>query len=450
MSIIMRKSTMVRPSKDTPRGSIWLSDVDLIKRTPYTHTPFVNIYSNSDRNLNSSSSKYFDSEILISSLSQILVPFYPIAGRLRINDKNGRIEIDCNAKGVLFVEIETSYEISDFGDFVPNDMLRKLVIPACDYSGGLAKIPLYMAQVTRFRCGGVAIGLGIHHYAGDGAAYAYMTCQWARLASGLGLAVLPVFDRTGLLVPRNPPQVEFDHPEFQPRPSVADGSVFSDSKITEDTKVGLFKFTKDQINVLKQQTMSKSKGTKYTTFEVLSAHIWRCSLKARGVQNDTLVRFSTPINGRSKFKQVPKGYFGNFIFNSVYIGKSGDILSRPLWYAASKIRETVTKVDENYIMSAVDFLSLRSDPTVLATGSHTSRCPDIHLNFWKAIPFFEADFGWGKPVVARHGGIGYEGQVFIMPDRNGDDLFVGINLFVSHMDHFEKIIYDFDDRRAAL
>ncbi|KAL9226288.1 hypothetical protein vseg_002119 [Gypsophila vaccaria] len=446
MNKIMRKSTMVCPTKDTPKDTIWLSDVDLIKRTPYTHTPFVNIYSTE-----STPAKYFDSALLISSLSHVLVPFYPIAGRLRRNQDTGRIEIDCNAKGVLFVEIQTSYELSDFGDFTPNDMLRKLVIPSWDYSGGLEKIPLLMVQVTRFKCGGVSLGLALHHYAGDGAAYAYLVNQWAKLARGLSLTVFPVFDRTRLLVARNPPQVKFDHPEFQPRPS--DPVPFSsDSRLIEDTKVGLFKFTEDQVRSLRQQIMSKSKEIEYSTFEVLSAHIWRCALKARGVENDTLVRFSTPINGRSKLKQlkVPRGYFGNLIFNSVYVGKSGDIVSRPLWYAASKIREAVTRVDEEYIRSAVDFLSLQSDLMALATGPHTSRCPDIHVNYWKGIPSFEADFGWGSPIVARHGGIGYEGQVFIMPDKNGDDLFVGINLFVSHMDPFERMIYDFGDRRAAL
>ncbi|KAL9240913.1 hypothetical protein vseg_015079 [Gypsophila vaccaria] len=131
MSTIMRKSTMVCPNKDTPRSSIWLSDVDLIKRTPYTHTPLVYIYNNNNNNNNT----YFDSTHLISSLSHALVTYYPLAGRLRRNERSGRIEIDCNAKGALFVEVETSHNVADFGEFIPNDVLRKLVIPSCDYSG---------------------------------------------------------------------------------------------------------------------------------------------------------------------------------------------------------------------------------------------------------------------------------------------------------------------------
>ncbi|KAK9750947.1 hypothetical protein RND81_02G231700 [Saponaria officinalis] len=220
----------------------------------------------------------------------------------------------------------------------------------------------------------------------------------------------------------------------------------------EDTKVGLFKFTQDQIIALKRQAMSNAHQIKYSTFEVLSAHVWRCALKARGVQNDKLVKFSTTVNGRSKFNHsvVPKGYFGNFIFSPVYLGKSGEIVSMPLWYAASKIREAVTRVNEDYIRSAVDFLSIQSDLTALASGPHTSRCPDVDVNYWKGIPFYEADFGWGKPVFVRQGGIGYEGQIVIMPNENGDELFVGINLFASHMDRFEKNIYDFEERRAAL
>ncbi|XP_074309811.1 shikimate O-hydroxycinnamoyltransferase-like [Silene latifolia] len=440
MSVTMIESSMVVPAKETPKETIWLTDVDLIKRTPFTHTPVVYIYPNSNNN---PLPQVNYSTLLKSSLSQLLVTFYPVAGRLSKNNVTGRIEIDCNAKGVLFVEVETSYKVSDFGEFTPNHTLRKLVIPVCDYSGGLANIPLFMVQLTRFECGGVSLGLAANHFVGDGSAYVYMTNEWARLARGVGLNIVPAFDRTTLLVPRNPPQVKFNHLEFQPRPSDSDQYSSNSQQKEEETKVGLFKFSQEQINNLKQQAMSHE--NKYSTFNVLAAHVWRCALKARGVENDTLVKFSTPVNGRLKFNQVvvPQGYFGNFVFNSAYLDKCGEIVSKPLWYAASKVKETVTRVNEEYIKSAVDFLGLQPDVTALASGPHSSRCPDIHVNYWKGIPFYEADFGWGKPGFVRHGGIGYEGLCFIMQSEYGEVLEVAINLFTSHMERFERIIYDF-------
>lgn len=78
-------------------------------------------------------------------LSKALVQFYPMAGRLR-RDEDGRIEIDCNAEGVLFVVAETSSVIDDFGDFAPTLELKKL-IPSVDYSGGISTYPLLVLQV---------------------------------------------------------------------------------------------------------------------------------------------------------------------------------------------------------------------------------------------------------------------------------------------------------------
>lgn len=75
------------------------------------------------------------------------MPFYPMAGRLK-RDEDGRIEIDCNAEGVLFVEAETDSAIDDFGDFAPTLELRQL-IPAVDYSKGMESFPLLVLQVCK-------------------------------------------------------------------------------------------------------------------------------------------------------------------------------------------------------------------------------------------------------------------------------------------------------------
>lgn len=51
---------------------------------------------------------FFDLGVLKQALSKALVPFYPTASRFKLNDENGRVEIDCDAEGVLFVVGESS------------------------------------------------------------------------------------------------------------------------------------------------------------------------------------------------------------------------------------------------------------------------------------------------------------------------------------------------------
>ena len=107
----------MRPAEETLRRALWNSNVDLV--VPNFHTPSVYFYRPNRV------SNFFDAKIMKEGISKTLVPFYPIAGRLR-RDEDGRVEIDCNGEGVLFVEAETNGVIDDFGDFAPTLEFRPM------------------------------------------------------------------------------------------------------------------------------------------------------------------------------------------------------------------------------------------------------------------------------------------------------------------------------------
>ncbi|KAK9741375.1 hypothetical protein RND81_03G101100 [Saponaria officinalis] len=293
MSIQIIQSTMVRPSEKTPKKSLWLSKIDMILRTPYSHTGAVLIYKleNNKNNTHPSSSIYFDANILIEALSQTLVPFYPMAGRLKIN--GDQYEIDCNGEGALFVEAESNHVLEDFGDFRPNDELHRVMVSACDYSKGISKFPLLMVQLTRFKCGGVSIGFAQHHHVCDGMAHFQFNNSWTRVAKGLGLALEPVHERY-LHLPTT---------------------------------------------------------TKLSTYEVVAGHVWRTVSKARGLPNDQEIKLIMPIDGRSRLNNpsLPKGYCGNVIFLGVCTSTIGDLSSKPLTCIASNVHETLKSLDEDYL-----------------------------------------------------------------------------------------------------
>ncbi|KAE8664279.1 Hydroxycinnamoyl CoA shikimate/quinate hydroxycinnamoyltransferase [Hibiscus syriacus] len=119
MEVTVKEMTMVTPCEETPRTSLWLSNNDLAV-TAY-HVSIVYFYkSNGSRD-------FFDTKVLREALSKVLVSFYPYAGRLGY-DKNGRIEIVCNAEGVLFGEAETSSVMDDFvQDFSDGSKVPQLV-----------------------------------------------------------------------------------------------------------------------------------------------------------------------------------------------------------------------------------------------------------------------------------------------------------------------------------
>ena len=138
MKITVQESTLVPPAEEAPQRRLWNASADLIH--PNLHTTSVYFYRPDG------SDNFFDTKVLKDALSRALVPFYPIAGRLK-RDDGGRIEIDCNGEGVLFVEAESDGVVDDFGDFAPTLELRQL-IPAVDYSLGISSYSLLVSQVS--------------------------------------------------------------------------------------------------------------------------------------------------------------------------------------------------------------------------------------------------------------------------------------------------------------
>lgn len=138
VTVSVRESTMVKPAEEsTPRSPLWLSNSDLM--LPPFHISTVYFYRPSSEH------NFFDVGVLKQALSKALVPFYPLAGRLKLNDQSERLEIDCNAEGVLFVVAESSSALDDFGNFAPTPDFQKL-IPTVDYSE-ISLYPILVLQV---------------------------------------------------------------------------------------------------------------------------------------------------------------------------------------------------------------------------------------------------------------------------------------------------------------
>ena len=130
---------MIAPAEDLPKKlHLWLSKLDLLHEHNVTST--VYLYKKSNGSCFS-----FEAKALKDAMSKVLVHFYPVSGRLG-RDDNGRLEIYCNNKGVLFIEAETDCAIDDLGDFMRNMELLQL-IPTVDYSGGFSSFPLAVFQV---------------------------------------------------------------------------------------------------------------------------------------------------------------------------------------------------------------------------------------------------------------------------------------------------------------
>ncbi|CAN1827579.1 Shikimate O-hydroxycinnamoyltransferase [Linum perenne] len=430
MTIKVKESTLLQPAEVTPEGGLWIADVDLVVFR--THLLSIYFY----RPTTGAASDFFDPEVLKLGISKALVPFYPIAGRLRL-DNTGRIEINCNSQGVLFVAAESTSVIDDFGDFVPSLELRPL-IPVVDYSAGISSYPLLVVQVTYFKCGGVSLGVGIQHQVADGFSGLHFVNTWSEMCRGIHLNLRPMIDRS-LLRARDPPKPTFPHIEYQPSPTMKTPIPTVGDIANAYVTCQIFKITRDKINALKSKSKSKE-----SSYEVLAAHIWRCVSEARGLSDNQETKLYIATDGRSRLRpRLPPEYFGNVIFTTTPVALVGDLLNQPNWLVAGQIHDALTRMDDEYLRSALDYLQVQPDLSSLEKGAHTFRCPNLGITNWVRLPVHDADFGWGRPIFMGPAGIPFEGLSFMLPSPTNDgSISLIISLLVEHMKVFERLIND--------
>ncbi|KAL1217521.1 Shikimate O-hydroxycinnamoyltransferase [Cardamine amara subsp. amara] len=395
MKIRVKQATIVKPAEKTPTHTLWLSNLDLIQvrfhmGTLYFYNPC-------------SSSNLPNTQSLIEALSKVLVLFYPAAGRLQ-KDKNGRLEVQCNGEGVLFVEAETDSTVQDIGLLTQSLDLSQLV-PTIDYSGDISSFPLLLFQVTYFKCGTICLGSSIHHTFGEAASLGYIMQAWSQTIQGLPVKITPFFDRT-ILRARDPPSPLFAHTEYQPPPfhNPPAKSLVYRANLESDSAIASLKLTRLQLKALRAK--AEIAGSKFSTYEILVAHIWRCACFANeDLTDEHLTRLHIIIDGRSRLQPIlPQGYIGNTLFHARPISLLSDFRRESFSKTAERLHEEIKKMDNEYLRSAIDYLERHHDIDQLVPGEGNpifSCAANFCIVGLTKQTAYGMDFGWGKAFTKR-------------------------------------------------
>ncbi|KAK4479457.1 hypothetical protein RD792_014971 [Penstemon davidsonii] len=442
--VTIKATHIVRPAEPTPEKIMYLNACDQIK--DITHTPTIYFYNHSSK---------LESQNIIStlqdSLSKALVLFYPLAGRLSWAEEGGsRVELHCNGKGVPIFEAESDSTVEDFGNFTPTPSIQAL-IPSVDYTTPIDEIPMVIVQLTRFRCGGVGIGLGISHVMADGPSALHFVDEWAKFARGVGPFVAPFLDRSVLDAEKDS-DYKFDPSVLRPPPTLI-GQEDNMEQRKKPITVSFLNLGKVQIEKLRNKAnldFDKEKGRGYSRFEAVAAHIWRCTSKARGHVSEQQTSLHFVADFRNKLKPaLPRNYFGNALIRVEATDKSGNLLSNSIGTASRKIREAVENVTEDKVRGYLDYLKGLPDVGRFRSLDNNGRPkgdfygnPNLAIISWTALPLYGADFGWGNEIHLGPGPMGFDGKTFIIPGRDGDGSFnVAIWLQEEHMEAFKNCFY---------
>ncbi|XP_062083631.1 spermidine hydroxycinnamoyl transferase-like [Humulus lupulus] len=456
MAVRMKGCYLVKPAEPTWNGFQSLSEWD--QTGLITHVPSIYLYRPSQK----WSTVADITNTLTQSLSRALVHFYPLAGRLRCLP-GGRLELNCNAEGVLFTEVEFDSELDALGDLSPSSESCHHLAPVVDYTRPIHELPLLVIQLTRFSCGGIGLGLAISQAVVDGPSAMHFFSEWAGLARGEQLKTTPLLDRKCLRagdLPLGSPC--FNHVEFDSPPILVGQSNCNEER-TKETTVAMLRVTKEQLKKLKRIANDgrDSKTTRpYTRYEMLAGHVWRCACKARKHSKEQATALAISVDVRNRIEpRIPISYLGNASFDVTANSSSEDLVSKPLSFAANKIRETVEKVTNDYIWSSIEYLKNQKDLVKFRDLQYCtfnegpfSGNPNLSVVSWLRLPLYGLDFGWGNEVCMTHS-CDIDGDVFLRSDPSCKDdgsLVVAICLQVQHMDSFKKHFYSdigrlFDD-----
>ena len=120
-------------------------------------------------------------------------------------------------------------------------------------------------------------------------------------------------------------------------------------------------FSSESIAKLKAKANAESNTNKISSFQSLSALVWRCITCARCLPHDQITRCRLATNNRSRMEpSLSNDYFGNSIYAVGGVTTAGELLEHNLGWVAWKLHEagltTLTKLCVTFLISGCSLL----------------------------------------------------------------------------------------------
>uniref|UniRef100_A0A0E0KLR9 Uncharacterized protein n=1 Tax=Oryza punctata TaxID=4537 RepID=A0A0E0KLR9_ORYPU len=226
-------------------------------------------------------------ETIRRGLSQALVHYYPLAGRLAGDDYDD-VHIDCTGEGVTFVAASAN------------------------------------CTVTAFTCGGFVVGVTWNHGAADGFGIAQFLQAVGELARGLPTpSVMPV--RCDEWTQAVPPSSVMASKRF----------MFG----VKPTKLALHSIT------IPSRMINGIRGPSCTVFEAVAAALWRCRTRVVMSDPDAPTVLAITVNSR-KYMGVKDGYYGNCATVHMAVARSGEVADGDIVDVVRTIRRAKEEIPE--------------------------------------------------------------------------------------------------------
>lgn len=401
-------------------------------------------------------------EKLKDGLSQVLVDFYQLAGKLNQDDDGVfKVMYDDDMEGVELVEaiVDGNHDHHDDGNGNGNGNVDdgKMMMSVDDLASmeditmmkhlipynfilnveGRHR-PLLAIQLTKLR-DGLAMGCAFNHAVLDGTSTWHFMSSWAEICNGVhSVSVPPFLDRTKARSTR----VKLDMSRAPPPDSNGHNAAAA-AAAAPVLREKLFRFSDSAIEKLKSDLNARlqpSNGTPtkpFSTFQCLSTHIWRHVTAARGLKLEDATVFTLFADCRRRVDPpMPETYFGNLI-QAVFTGTAaGILLGNPPEFAAGMIQSAIAAHDAAAIEKRNK--EWEENPIIFQFKDAGVNC--VAVGSSPRFKVYDVDFGFGRPERVRSGSNNrFDGMVYLYPGKcGGKSIDVEISLEEKAMENLER------------
>ncbi|CAI9762805.1 unnamed protein product [Fraxinus pennsylvanica] len=326
----------------------------------------------------------------------LLNDFPVICGRFR-RAESGRPYIKCNDCGVRFLEAKCEKTMDEWLEMIKeNASLEKYLTPNQIIGPEIAFSPTVLLQYTKFKCGGMSVGLSWAHVLGD----AFSAAEFLNL---LGKVVAG--EKPNRPIKTKSTNSESLLKDMEDPLSVKRAGPVGDNWITvNNSKMEAFSFSVNAAQLSHLQSKISSNATDFSPFEAISAVIWQCVAKIRESEPKVVtickMMEQNKADGNNQLMSVVKAAYPIVEANP---SELAELMKNSAFDQREKIENAIKK--DNGVSDLIVY------------GANLT-----FVNLEEA-KFYEFDYRGEKPVYVsyRVDGVGDEGAVFVLPGppKNG-------------------------------
>ncbi|KAF5798508.1 putative transferase [Helianthus annuus] len=357
---------------------------------------------------------------LEKSLGKILTRLYPLAGRY-VEETHS---VECKDQGVEFIHAKVNVKLQDFLVSEENVKFIDEFIPSKIGVARQQSDPLLATQVTTYICGGVAIGVNATHKIVDASTLCTFVSEWA-------------------VMNREENEIEFKGPGFN-------SSILFPGRGLSSMPCPII-----NIELLTKKKLSfsgsaiskmKAKGTTNSTnqwskVQLVSAIIWKTfmgvDLAKHNLQRDSILVQAVNLRGKMA-SLIPKTSCGNLFglctTECTTLERAEEL--------ADRLSDSVKKTLTNYSKAHHDCeegqaMVLNSIISMTNISEYTNV---VFTTSWCKFPFYEADFGFGKPIWVAPSMTPVHQLAYMIDDAEGTGVEAYVCLEVKEVPYFEEAL----------